>query len=68
MNPIDSKYKNMPDKVSVTKITRDGNTGAVLDTDSSVQDAILTYNGYSFLSSINFGTTANTRRDLIYNK
>jgi hypothetical protein len=64
--PLDKNYKNVPDKISYSRVTRDLATGAVIESDNSVQDVILDFNLHSFISGVSSGNGSH-KRQLIYN-
>ena len=55
--PVNSAYKNVPDRITYTGIVKDGNTGAVISTDSGDQTFIIDFGLSSLMSAIDPGAS-----------
>jgi hypothetical protein len=65
--PLNKNYKNFPDKISYSAITKNAVTGAVIDSNGWSENITLGFNVFSLISSIDHGSN-NSKIDLIYNR
>jgi hypothetical protein len=65
--PLNKNYKNVPDKISFSRITREAATGAIVESSSSITNVLMGFNNRKFITSVNFGTTPAGKKEFIYN-
>ncbi|MEI9909324.1 MAG: hypothetical protein WDO71_06485 [Bacteroidota bacterium] len=66
--PLNKNYKNVPDKISYSRITRDAATGAIVESDNNITNVALGFNNSKFITFINFGITPAGKKEFIYNR
>jgi hypothetical protein len=66
---LNKTYKNIPDKITYTMVTRDLVNGTIISSDNNTQNAVITFNDRGIISFVNLNSgTGKSTKEFIYSR